>query len=121
MTRVNLNDNQLSDPCIKRGLRLAKTSWAPLTGAAMSDQMTPYVELNPAGAVTILMPTSTPARTGLMFLLSNISAATVTVNTDTNVAFTTAIALTTGQSCWVICTGSTTPALGWRKIPTTAA
>jgi hypothetical protein len=71
--------------------------------------------------VNILMPTSTVARQGLLFLVTNPSAFTVTFQTDGGAAFTTAIALATTQNCLLICTGSATQALGWRKIPSTAA
>jgi hypothetical protein len=121
MSRVNIEDPLVSDIRIKRGWRLEKMVWIPTNGAALDINAPPYIDLNPAGAVTILMPTSNAARAGICFLFTNPSGSTVTFNTDTNVAFATAIALATTQNAILICTGSTTPNLGWRKIPSTAA
>ena len=116
--RTNQSDSKVYDPRFQRGFRLEKMVWIPADNAVFDINFAPYVELNPAGAVDVLMPESTLARAGIMFFLSNISANTVTLKTNGDAAFTTAIALATLENAWVICTGSTTQAIGWRGSAT---
>ena len=119
--RSNLDDNKAQGLCIGPGLRFATMNWVPANNAPITDQFPPMILLNPAGAVNVFLPDSSPARKGLAYLLVNVSAFTVTCQTTAGAAFTTAIALTTNQSCWVVCTGDPSLPLGWRKIPATAA
>lgn len=116
--RSNQEDVKISDPRFKRGFRLEKVSLVPADNHVFDINYPPYVELNPAGAVDVLMPTSTAARAGLCFLISNISASTITLKTDGDAAFTTAISLATLENTLVFCTGSTTQAIGWRALAT---
>ena len=116
--RVTLENNDLFDPVIKRGFRLGSMTYVPADNFALPADAPPYVELNPAGAVDILMPESTEARKGLAFLIANISGSTITLKTNGDAAFTTAIALLTTEVTWVVCTGNTTQALGWRAVGT---
>lgn len=116
--RSNSEDAKQYDPRIARGWRLESMLWVPADNAVFDINFPPYVELNPAGAVDILLPTSNAARRGLMFLLSNISASTVTLKTDGDAAFTTAIVLATLENTIIFCTGSATQAIGWRALAT---
>lgn len=118
MSRQNLSDNKLYDPRIQRGWRLEKQVWIPADNAVFDINFNSYIELDPAGAVDILMPESTAARAGICFLLSNISANTVTLKTNGDAAFTTAISIATLENTLVFCTGSATQAIGWRALAT---
>lgn len=116
--RSTLEDNRSRDVRISRGWRLEKAVWIPADNAVFDINFPPYIELNPAGAVDILMPAGAVANAGLMFFLSNISANTVTLKTTADNAFTTAIVLLTLENTIVFCTGSTTEALAWRALAT---
>lgn len=118
MGRVNSDDGRFYYPIIEQGWKLRKMVWVPADNAVLDEDFAPYIELNPAGAVDILMPESTEARRGLMFLLSNISANTVTLKTNGDAAFTTAISIATLENTIVFCTGSSTQAIGWRALAT---
>lgn len=118
--RSNLDDVRIRNSRQGKGQYMESADFAPATGFVLTIDHPPLLILNPAGAVNILMPTSNLARKGLMFYVLNPSAFTITFQTDGGAAFTTAMALTTTQNCILICTGSTTQALGWRKIPATA-
>jgi hypothetical protein len=119
--RQNLFDSELTDTIFRKGSALKKVSLVPADNFALPADAPPYVELNPAGAVDVLMPTSNADREGLFFLISNISAYTITLKTDGDNAFTTAISLATMESTIVFCTGSATQALGWRALATAAS
>lgn len=118
MSRVNMDGQRHSDLIIDRGLKLMKMQWVPADNAPLDKNFPPYVEMNPAGAIDILMPAVTPDMAGLSFLLSNISAFAITLKTSADAAFTTAIVLAAGENAWVFCTGSATAALGWRGTAT---
>lgn len=119
--RTNQEDARQYDPIIEKGWKLRKMSLVPADNFALDINAPPYVELNPAGAIDVLMPTSNAARAGTTFLISNISANTITLKTDGDAAFTTAIVLATMENALVFCTGSATQALGWRATATAAS
>lgn len=119
--RVNVEGMRLADFVIERGLRLASQEWVPADNAVIDVNMPPLLIVNPAGAIDLLMPTSNAARKGLCFIISNPSANAVTLKTDGDAAFTTAIVLAAGETTLVFCTGSTTQALGWRGMATAAS
>jgi len=119
--RQNLFRSELMDTLFRKGNFLAKMSVVPADNFALPADAPPYVELNPAGAVDVLMPTSNAARTGLFFLISNISAHTITLKSSDDNVFTTAISLATMENTIVFCTGSSTAALGWRALATAAS
>lgn len=118
MSRVNLQDNKFDNPRFRTAWRLEKMVWVPADNAVFDINFPPYVELNPAGAVDVLMPAGAVANVGLMWLLSNISASTVTLKTTADNAFTTAISIATLENTLVFCTGSTTEAIAWRALAT---
>lgn len=113
-----LENNRIADPTIERGWRLQKMVWVPADNAVFDINFPPYIELNPAGDVDILMPAGADANKGLMWLLSNISTHTVTLKTVADNAFTTAISIATLENTIVFCTGSTTEAIAWRALAT---
>lgn len=121
MSRINLEGDRIADFLIERGLKLASLEWVPADNAVIDINMPPLLIVNPAGAIDLLMPTSTAPRKGICFLISNPSANAVTLKTDGDAAFTTAIVLAAGESAWVFCTGSATQALGWRGTATAAS
>ena len=118
MSRLNLEDIKLYAPTVETKWRLRKMVWVPADNAVLDIDFAPYIELDPAGAVDILMPTSSADIAGMMFLMSNISANTVTLKTDGDAAFTTAISIATLENTIVFCTGSATQAIGWRALAT---
>lgn len=118
MSRQRFDDPRLWNPRVVRGFRLEKVSLIPADNAVFDINWPPYVELNPAGAVDILMPAGAVANAGICFLISNPSASTITFKTDGDAAFTTAIILLTLENGFVFCTGSLTAALSWRGLAT---
>jgi hypothetical protein len=122
MGHANLmGGNRLEDVIVVKGLKLQKMSFVPADNAPLNKDMPTYIEMNPAGAVDVLMPAVTADMAGLMFFLSNISSSTITLKTSGDAAFTTAIVLAAGENCWVVCTGSSTAALGWRGTATASS
>lgn len=119
--RSNQEGNRMGDFYIEKGLRLASMEWVPADNALLPADAPPLQIMNPGGAVDILMPESTAARKGLTFMISNVSASTITLKTSADAAFTTAIAIAAGETTIVFCTGSATAALGWRAIATAAS
>lgn len=116
--RSTLEDNRSRDVRIQKGWRLEKMVWIPADNAVFDINFPPYIELNPAGAVDVLMPAGALVNAGLMWLMSNISANTVTLKTTADNAFTTAISIATLENTIVFCTGSTTEAIAWRALAT---
>jgi hypothetical protein len=70
--------------------------------------------MNPAGAINVLMPTSSAVRRGLFFVIVNLSANIITLQTDGGAGFTTAITVPATGATRVVCTGDTSQVLGWR-------
>lgn len=116
--RSQLENNRILDPLFERGVQLVKMTWVPADNAVFDINFPPYVELNPAGAVDVLLPAGAAGNAGKMWLLSNISASTVTFKTVADNAFTTAIVLATLENTILFCTGSTTEAIAWRALAT---
>lgn len=114
MTRVLLENNPIFDPVIEKGFRLRCADLIPADNFPIPADGPPVWFMTPAGAIDLLMPTSSAARKGLTFIVHNLSGSTITFKTDGDAAFTTAIVATAGQSTILTCTGSTTQALGWR-------
>lgn len=114
MTRSILENNPIFDPVIEKGFRLRAADIIPADNYVLTVNHPPLLFMTPAGAVDILMPTSSPAIKGLTFIINNVSANTITLKTDGDAAFTTAIVIATTETAWVHCTGSTTQVLGWR-------
>lgn len=118
MSRNRFDDPRMWNPRIVRGFRLEKLVLVPADNHVWDINYPPYVELDPAGAVDILLPAGAAANAGICFLVSNISASTVTMKSSGDAAFTTAIALATLENTIIFCTGSTTAAISWRAIGT---
>lgn len=118
--RPNLENSNIFDGIIRRGWKLQKVSLVPADNFPIPVNSPPYIELNPAGAVDVLLPAA-DGNEGLMFLISNISGSTITIKSSGDVAFTTTIVLLTLESVIVFCTGSATAALGWRAFATGAS
>lgn len=119
--RNNLEDVKMYRPRIQSGLFLGTVEWVPADNAVIDEDSPVWHILNPAGAVDLLLPESTAARKGLAFLLTNISANSITVKASDDTAFTTTIVLATMESAWVMCTGNADKALGWRATATAAS
>lgn len=118
MSRNRFDDPRMWNPRIVRGFRLEKITIVAADNHVFSIDYPPYVELNPAGAIDVLMPAGAVANAGICFLISNISGSTITIKSSTDVAFTTTIVLLTIENTIVFCTGSTTEALAWRGMAT---
>lgn len=119
--RTNLEDNRAHGLRLGPGTRGRKLSFVPADNAVIDADSPFYIEMNPAGAVDVLMPASSAALAGLMFLMSNISASAITLKTDGDAGFTTAIVLAANEATIVFCTGSTTQAVGWRALATASS
>lgn len=121
MSRVNLENNKAYELRIESWLQLASMNFVPADNAVIDPDSPPFIMLDPAGAVDVLLPESTEARKGLMFLIANISANAITFKSSGDAAFTTAIVLAANETTWIVCTGSATPALGWRAVGTASS
>lgn len=118
MARQRLDDPRIWNPRHVRGFRFEKLVLVPADNHVWDINYPPYVELNPGGAVDILLPAGAAANAGIMFLVSNISASTVTFKSSGDAAFTTAIILLTLENTIIFCTGSETAAISWRALAT---
>lgn len=118
MSRNRFDDPRMWNPRIVRGFRLEKVSLVPADNHVFDINYPPYVELNPAGAVDILLPAGAAENAGLCFLISNPSASTITMKSSGDVAFTTSIVLATLENTIIFCTGSATAAVSWRALGT---
>lgn len=116
MARTNMEGARTRDFIYGPGFRFANAELVPADNYQLTDQHPPLLFMNPAGAIDVLMPTSTAARKGLMFIIVNLSASTITLKTDGDAAFATAISIATATSARVVCTGNATQNLGWRPI-----
>jgi hypothetical protein len=118
---MNMEDVRFRNCRWGKGVYFEAASFVPADNFVLTVDHPPLLFLTPAGAIDILMPTSTLLRQGLTFFVHNLGGATITFKTDGDAAFATAAALATTQNCIMQCTGSTTQNLGWRKIPVTSA
>lgn len=116
MSRLNMEDVRFRNCRVGKGRYHESATFVPATGFQITVDHPPVLFLNPAGAVNILMPTSNAARQGLRFTIVNLSANTITLQTDGGAAFTAAIAIAATQMAEVICTGNTTQNVGWRAM-----
>ena len=114
MSRVNIEGNRQQNNKFGPGFQFRSMSLVPADNFQLTVDHPPLIFATPAGAIDMLMPTSTEARKGLAYLICNLSANAITLKTDGDAAFTAAIVIATGQMAWVVCTGSTTQAVGWR-------
>lgn len=114
MSRVNLEGLRTRDILYGPGFRLQSTSIVPADNYALSIETPPLVFLNPAGAIDLLMPESTAVRRGIIFIFVNLSGNVVTLKTNGDAAFTTAVTVAATAATRVVCTGDTSQVLGWR-------
>jgi len=120
--RTNLEDNRAQDLLISNGFKLGMIDLVPLDNHVITKDYPPIIRANPAGAIDMLLPISNEENRGLVFIITNISAAIITLKTSTDVAFSPAITISvSGGWSMVICTGSSTPNLGWREIASEVA
>lgn len=121
MSHVNMFGQKLFNSIFAGGNKFQVMELVPADNFALPVDSPPLVILNPAGAVDVLMPAATELIKGLFFIISNISANTITLKTSADAAFTTAISIAAGETTLVFCTGSATAALGWRGMATAAS
>jgi hypothetical protein len=116
MGRMNIEGARMRDIRIGKGLTMESATFVPADNFVLTVDHPSLLFLNPAGAIDVLMPTSSAARQGLRYTIVNLSANTITLKTDGDAAFTAAIAIASTQMCEVVCTGSATQAVGWRAM-----
>ena len=114
--RTNVEGNRQREVKFGPGFQLRSMSLVPADNFQITVDMPPLIFATPAGAIDMLMPTSNDARKGMMFIIVNLSANTITLKTDGDAAFTAAIAIASTQMAVVVCTGSATQAVGWRAM-----
>lgn len=114
MSHSNLSGNRLRDARLGPGNIMGNQQHVPATGFVVDPNSEPFLFMNPAGAINVLMPTSSQARKGLWFVFVNLSANIITLQTDGGAGFTTAVTVPATGATRVVCTGDTTQALGWR-------
>lgn len=103
----------MRDIRVGRGLVMESATYIPADNWALPLNSPPLLFLNPAGAIDVLLPTSSAAIQGLRFTVVNRGGGSITFKTDGDAAFTAALVCTATQAIELICTGSTTQALGW--------
>lgn len=118
--RTNIENARFRDCRWGKGFIMESMTYIPASGFVLPPDAPPLIFLNPAGAVNILMPTSSVTQQGKRFTIVNLSANTITLQTDGGAAFTAAIAIASTQMTEVVCTGSATQALGWRGMTAAA-
>lgn len=108
-------DNDLFNPFIRQGFRLNVGTIIPANGFVVDPNMPTFLDMTPAGAINVLMPPSTAARKGLVFIFTNFGAGgVITLQTDGGAAFATAVTVAiNGGVTRVRCTGNPTANLGW--------
>lgn len=116
MARINLEGARVRDIRYGPGFVMQSAEIAPADNYPLPADAPPLLFLNPAGAIDMLMPTSTSARKGLTFIMVNLSGNIITLKTDADAAFTTAIAIAATSSQRVVCTGNPSQVLGWRAF-----
>lgn len=119
--RSNGEDQKLYSPIVESRYRLRSMAVTAADNFVIDEDMPPLLFLNNAGAIDVLLPESTEARKGLCFWVWNESANAITMKTSLDAGFTTAIVLAAGEGTMVVCTGSATPALGWRAMGTASS
>jgi|SoiMethySBSTD1v2_1073268.scaffolds.fasta_scaffold369650_2 hypothetical protein len=113
MSRVNLEGLRTRDIRYGPGFQFQSEILVPTTGFVIDPNSPPMLMLNPGGAINARLPTSTPARQGLIFIFVNISGNVITLQTDGGAAFATAITVAANAANRVVCTGNATQNLGW--------
>jgi hypothetical protein len=116
MARQNIENARMRDIRFGRGFFMESATYIPADNWALPANAPPLLFLNPAGAIDVLMPTSSPALQGLSFRIVNRGAGSITLKTDGDAAFTAAIVITNTQMADVVCTGSATQASGWAAM-----
>lgn len=113
--RVQLEDNDILNPFIRQGFRFNTATIIPATGFVVDQNMPTFLDMTPAGAINVLMPPSSQAIKGLVFIFTNFGAGgVITLQTSGGAAFATAITVAiSGGVTRVRCTGSPTANLGW--------
>lgn len=114
MTHVNLQGQRTRGLRVGPELVFGSEVLTPANNFVVDPNSEPFIFMNPAGAVTVWMPTSSALRRGLAFVFVNLSANIITLGTDAGAGFTTAITVPATGATRVVCTGDTTQALGWR-------
>jgi len=120
MSHVNKFSGLLFNTKLSSGQRFDTLEVVPADNFVFPVEAPPLVIMNPAGAVDILMPAAAGNK-GRWYVISNISANTITLKTSGDAAFTTAISIATMENTLVFCTGHATAALGWRALATAAS
>jgi hypothetical protein len=113
MGRMNIEDPKARGFRGGGGFLFEGMDFVPVGSYTITDKHPPYIRLAPAGAVNVLMPTSTPAKKGMIFIVKNAGAGALTFQTDGGAGFTVALTAATTVLVRLICTGSTTQAAGW--------
>src|SRR5262245_34936172 len=113
MSRINLEGLRTRDIRHGPGFQFQSERSTQADNFVLDINSPPVIFLSPGGAIDVLMPTSSAARTGIIFIFVNLSGSVVTLKTDGDAAFTTAVTVAANAATRVICTGSTTQALGW--------
>jgi|SRR5262245_51012547 len=119
--RTTLEDCTIDGVQIRRGYRLMSADWVPVTGEAVDSDAPPLLIVRPAGAINLLMPTSSADTKGLTFHIVNASANAVTLQTAAGAGFTTAIVLAANETTIVFCTGNASQPLGWQAVGTASS
>jgi hypothetical protein len=114
MSRQNLDGQRQSNQLVGPGFQFQNETFINANGVAVDPNSPPMIFLNPAGAVNLLLPTSTLARKGLAFIFINLSGNIVTLQTDGGAGFTTAVTVPATGATRVVCTGDSSQVLGWR-------
>jgi hypothetical protein len=110
---MNLDDNKARGLRAGAGFIIEGMDIVPADNYQLTFNHPQYIRATPAGAIDILMPTSSPDKKGHIFIVKNLGGATITFKTDGDAAFTTALSAATTVLVRLICTGNPSQVLGW--------
>lgn len=116
MSRVNLEGLRARDVRHGPGFTFQSETIAagPSTGFVIDPNSPTVLFMTPGGAINVRLPASTPARTGLVFIICNVGGGgTITAQASDGSAFTATMTAAANTSLRAICTGSSTVAAGW--------
>lgn len=113
MARINLEGLRVRDIRYGPGFQFQSEQSTQADNFVLDINSPPVIFLSPGGAIDILMPDSTAARRGIIFIFVNLSGSVVTLKTSADAAFATAVTVAANAATRVICTGNTTLNLGW--------
>jgi len=110
MSRINLENPEISNPIVKKGLKYGITRLAD-ANATLTVDSGPIISITPTASRTITLPAATPDLKGLTFIFLNAAAFTLVVQNPTPTTIAT-VPATVGATGMFVCLGDATLGVG---------